>query len=83
MGKDNIEYNMVIITKTKIREWGNSYGIVIPKDIVVKEGFKVNDNVDVCINKKQNLEDFYGKGKGKVKDSQKEKNEARLAWKMD
>lgn len=74
---------MAIQTKTKIREWGNSYGIVIPKELVVKEGFKVNDNVTVSINKKQNLEDFFGKGKGKIIDAQKEKDEARKSWKMN
>ncbi len=74
---------MVIQTKTKIREWGNSYGIVIPKELVIKEGFKANDNVTVSINKKQNLEDFFGKGKGKVIDAQKEKDEARKSWKMN
>lgn len=74
---------MVIQTKTKIREWGNSYGIVIPRELVIKEGFKVNDRVNVSINKKQNLEDFFGKGKGKIKDVQKEKNEIRKLWKMN
>lgn len=74
---------MVIQTKTKIREWGNSFGIVIPKELVIKEGFKANDNVTVSINKKQNLDDFFGKGKRKITDAQKEKNEARKSWKMD
>jgi len=73
---------MVIQTKTKIREWGNSFGIVIPRELVIKEGFKANDCVTVSINKKQNLEDFFGKGKGKVIDAQKEKDEARKSWKM-
>jgi hypothetical protein len=74
---------MAIQTKTKIREWGNSYGIVIPKELVIKEGFKVNDCVTVSINKKKNLEEFFGKGKGKIKDVQKVKNEARKLWKMN
>jgi hypothetical protein len=74
---------MVIQTRTKIREWGNSYGIVIPKELVIKEGFKVNDCVIVSINKKQSLEDFFGKGKGKIVDAQKEKDEARKSWKMN
>jgi hypothetical protein len=74
---------MAIQTKTKIREWGNSYGIVIPKELVIKEGFKVNDCVTVSINKKKTLEGFFGKGKGKIKDAQKEKDEARKIWKMN
>jgi hypothetical protein len=74
---------MKIQTKTIIREWGNSYGIVIPREVVIKEGFKVNDSVTINIEKKQNLEEFFGKGKGKIKDAQKEKDEARKLWKMD
>jgi len=74
---------MAVCTKAKIREWGNSFGIVIPRELVIKEGFKVNDRVNVCIDKKQNLKEFFGQGKGKVKDVQKEKNEVRKSWKMD
>jgi hypothetical protein len=74
---------MTIKAKAKVREWGNSYGIVIPKETVIKAGLKVNDQVTICIDKKQNLEEFYGKGKGKIKDAQKEKDEARKLWKMN
>jgi len=74
---------MVVQTKTKIREWGNSFGVVIPRELVLKEGFKVNDRITIIINKKQSLEEFFGKGKGKIKDAQKEKNEARKLWEMD
>lgn len=73
---------MAIQTKAKIREWGNSFGIVIPRELVIKEGIKVNDRVNVSIDKKQTLEEFFGKGKGRIKDTQKEKNEARKLWKM-
>jgi len=74
---------MVSQTKTKIREWGNSFGIVIPKEIIIKEGLKANEQVIVSINRKQTLEDFFGKGKGKINDIQKVKDEARKLWKMN
>jgi antitoxin component of MazEF toxin-antitoxin module len=73
---------MVIQTKTKIREWGNSFGIVIPKELVIKEGFKVDDSVTVSIEKNQTLENFFGKLKSKI-DPQKMKDESRRIWKMD
>lgn len=73
---------MAIQTKSRIREWGNSFGIVIPRELVIKEGFKANDRVTIRIDKKQNLEEFFGKGKGRIKDVQKEKNGARKLWKM-
>jgi len=74
---------MVIQTKAKIREWGNSLGIIIPREIVIKEGFRVNEQVIISINRRQTLEDFFGKGKGKIKDVQKAKNEARKLLKMN
>lgn len=73
---------MTVSTKTKIREWGNSFGIVIPRELVIKEGFKVNDIVNVNIDKKKNLDEFFGKGKGKIKNVQREKDEAKRLWKM-
>ena len=74
---------MEIRTRIRIKEWGNSLGLVIPKDIVIKEDLQPLDEVDVVITKKQNLVDFFGKGKGKVKDVQKEKNEAKKLWGMN
>lgn len=73
---------MEIQTKTRIKEWGNSLGIIIPNEIVIKENLQPQDEVIISISKKQNLSDFFGKGKGKIVDVQKEKNEARKLWKM-
>jgi hypothetical protein len=74
---------MEIITKTRIKEWGNSLGIVIPNEIVIKENLQPRDEVLITIIKKQDLSDFFGKGTGKIRDVQKEKNEARKLWKMN
>ncbi|MEK6859937.1 MAG: AbrB/MazE/SpoVT family DNA-binding domain-containing protein [Nanoarchaeota archaeon] len=73
---------MVIQTKTKIREWGNSFGIVIPRELVIKEGFRVDDSVTISIERNQTLENFFGKLKSKM-DTQKMKDESRRIWKMD
>ena len=74
---------MVIQTKTKIREWGNSLGVIIPKEIIIKEGLRVNEQVIISIDRKQTLEDFFGKGKCKNIDTQKMKDESRKIWKMN
>ena len=74
---------MEIQTKTKIKEWGNSLGIIIPNEIVIKEDLQPQDEVIVTISKKKNLSDFFGKGAGKIIDVQKEKDEARKLWKMN
>lgn len=35
--------------KTKVRKWGNSFGIVIPAGVVNKEGIRENSEVSVTI----------------------------------
>ena len=74
---------MTIQTRTRIKEWGNSLGIIIPKDIVIKENLNQNDEIIITITKKETLEDFFGKGKKLKIDSQKMKDEGRKAWKMN
>lgn len=74
---------MELQTKTRIRTWGNSFGIVIPKEIVIKEDLQENDEVIVTITKKNNLRGLFGKGKDIKIDSQKMKNEGRKTWKME
>lgn len=74
---------MTIQTRTKIKEWGNSLGIIIPKDIVIKEDLNQNDEIIITITKKETLEDFFGKGKRLKINSQRMKDEGRKAWKMN
>jgi len=74
---------MELQTKVKIKSWGNSLGIVIPNEIVIKEDLQENDEIVIKISKKNTLEDFFGKGKGIKIDSQKMKDESRKIWKMD
>lgn len=68
--------------KSRIREWGNSFGVVIPREIILKEGFKVNDEVTILLNKEKNLESFFGKAKIKI-DAERAKKEGKKMWKMD
>ena len=44
---------MVVRTKARIKEWGNSFGIVIPKDVIIRENFKPNQEVVVTITKER------------------------------
>jgi len=72
---------MEIQTKTRIREWGNSLGIVIPKEIAIKEDLRPDDQVSVIITKKQNLEDFFGMfPRTSGKSAQEIKDEMRRGW---
>lgn len=46
---------------SKVRKWGRSIGVVIPKNGIKKEGIKANDIVTLLIAKKSNaLKDTFG-----------------------
>ncbi len=72
---------MVQAVKIKVKTWGNSLGVVLPKEIVAKEGIKPEDEVTITITKKETLEDFFGRIKSKLS-AQKMKDESRKMWKM-
>ena len=63
--------------KTKIRQWGNSKGIIIPNDIAVS----VNDNVLVQISKITDLSDVFGNLKTNVS-GQEFKDEVKRGWNL-
>ena len=44
----------------KLREWGSSIGLVIPKEIVRQESLKSGDEVVVEIKKAKTLKDLFG-----------------------
>ena len=62
--------------KTKIRQWGNSKGIIIPNEIDVSIG----DTVSIEINKIADLTDVFGTIKTDVT-GQKFKDEVKKGWK--
>ncbi len=59
----------MIEIETKMKEWGNSFGIVIPKEKTADEGIKPNDTVKVIITKKEDslkVKDIFGTVKWKT-----------------
>ena len=42
------------VIETELKRWGNSYGIIIPKDVIREHGLKGGDTIKV---------DFMGKKK--------------------
>ena len=70
-------------TICKPRKWGNSLGIIIPKEVVDAEGIKEGKEIVVNIRKnKVNLSNLFGKLKGYDLDAQKMKDESRKIWDM-
>ncbi len=64
--------------RTIVRKWGNSLGIVIPREEATKEGIKENDEVEVVVRKATDIRQLFGKYK--FKDLQAVKEELREGW---
>ena len=61
----------------KLREWGSSLGLVVPKEAVIKEGLKPGDEVVIEIKKAKTLKDLFGSLKVLKADAQAFKDERR------
>ena len=68
-----------MLTRTKVKGWGNSLGIIIPQEIVRREKIKSHDEVIVDIRKNSDLMNLFGTLKFK-KTAQQMKDEGRKAW---
>lgn len=66
-------------TKTIVRVWGNSLGIILPKEIVSRMRIKASEEVVVSIRKKQDIMKLFGSLKLK-RPAQKMKDEGRKGW---
>ena len=51
----------MIEVKGKVRKWGRSLGVVIPKETIDKEGIKENEDITMLISKPSSvLRDTFG-----------------------
>ena len=68
------------IIETKIKKWGNSYGVIIPSKIMSDQKIKENQNIKILIlnDSQKVLKETFGSLKGKLKKtSQEMKDELR------
>jgi hypothetical protein len=64
-----------------VKKWGNSLGVILPKELVKREGLKENKKISIHIVKKADLSDIFGSARGKIKISgQKMKDLSREEW---
>ena len=62
------------------KKWGNSFGIIIPNEIVKSENIKENEKLVVEIKKRQLGREFLGLLKDWQRDPQELKDEIRRGW---
>ena len=66
--------------RTRVKEWGNSMGLVIPKEVAVKEKIKPNEEIIVDVKRKNVLREVFVTLKDWKIDPQKMKDELREEW---
>ncbi|MDA4129433.1 MAG: AbrB/MazE/SpoVT family DNA-binding domain-containing protein [Thaumarchaeota archaeon] len=66
------------MSKSKLRRWGNSFGVLLPKALVEREGLKEGEVVEVSVRKIADVRAL--RGKFPFKDLQREKDEMRRGW---
>ena len=54
----------------RVKRWGNSMGIVLPREIIEAEGIRENEKVRIIVIKEENtINETFGMLKGKIKES--------------
>ena len=53
---------------TKVKKWGNSFGVILPADMVRQNNLKEGTNIEIRINTKDKtrVKDIFGILKGKL-----------------
>lgn len=64
----------------KTRKIGGSVGIILPKDVVKKEGIKPNQIIKIEIKTRPKAKEIWGLFPNWKPDTQKLKDEARKGW---
>ena len=63
--------------QTVLRKWGNSIGVVIPKEIIEKEKLREGEEVFIIIESKNDLKEVFGSLKDWKINTRKLKDELR------
>ena len=67
--------------EAKVRKWGRSFGVVIPKEKIKEEGIKENETIRLLIGKKKNVfKEIFGTVKLKKSTQELLDESDREAW---
>ncbi len=67
-----------MISRTKVKKWGNSLGVILPKDVAEKEGLKEGEEIEISIRKSSDIKHLFGKYP--FKDLKLQKEKMRQGW---
>lgn len=82
MFKYQLYTSITMAIETKIKRWGNSMGVILPKKILEQKHLKENDEILIEIVKEADLSDVFGTMKERKKLSGQEfKDMVKKGWK--
>ena len=67
-----------MLAKSRVKRWGNSLGVIIPKNLVEEEGLKEGEQVEVSVSKIVDIKAL--RGRYPIEDLQRAKDEMRKGW---
>ena len=67
-----------MLTRSRLRRWGNSLGVIVPKELVRREGLREGEEVEIQVRRISDIRAL--RGKFPIKDLQKAKEEMRKGW---
>lgn len=66
--------------EVRVKKWGNSMGVILPKLFIEKENLQENDNILIEVVKEADLSDVFGMIKKRKLSGQEAKDLAREGW---
>ena len=66
-------------TEAVVKKWGNSLGVILPKEFVTEGNIEENDRVMIDVRKEADLRPIFGSLKAKMS-GQEFKNLVRKGW---
>ena len=69
-----------MVTEVVVKRWGNSLGVILPKELVEREALKENEKILMNIVKEADISELFGSLKRKMS-GQKFKDLVREGWK--
>lgn len=74
------KWDAMIEVECVAKKWGNSLGVVLPRQLVIQEHIHPEEQVMIAIKRRPKAKEFFGLAKGWEIDAQKAKEESRKGW---
>ncbi len=63
-----------------VKKWGNSMGVILPKELVERQRLKEKDTIFIDVVKEVDLSDIFGSAPKRIMSGQRFKDMVRKGW---